>query len=110
MCFEDIKLGRQLASDPKANVQGMNGPTPLIRSDVKRTRIIWMGDGVNVITVWPKTMTGQQGAGVVLSIAHPVQVIRIEDWGPLVCEPWLGADGGAGATVSVALVTLERME
>lgn len=108
MCLEDVRLGRELNPDSGTTTTNLSGVSSLFPVDPKRTRIIFLGDGTTGISVYPRGFNGGQFRGVKLTAQTPVQVVRVEDYGPLVWRDWLADDGGLGGTLSWFLMTLEK--
>jgi hypothetical protein len=110
MCMEDIKLGRQLDTNVSNALVSVAG-SQVAGTSVNRTRLIFSASDLGAtgqIRVWPKRMGTTYTGGICLITGHPTEVVRIEEYGSMICEAWLGATSGGGESLMVTDVSLQK--
>jgi hypothetical protein len=108
MCMEDIRLGRSLNTQVKqVSVTDAAGDV-IVAPDQNRTRLIISTLGTDPIWIWPTRSGTQLTAGFVLTAGAPQMILRVEEWGNLVCNEWHATSPAGVQVCSIMEATLEK--
>jgi hypothetical protein len=107
MCLEDIRLGRKKISAPKTvAVAGAPGNI-VIGTNEARVALIISNDSASQVLHGPKGMDLSATQGLALTSNHPIEVMRIEDWGNAICGEWFALSVAGPSNVSIVEVLLQ---
>lgn len=103
MCWEDIEIGRDLASAPYVKTAPNNAPALVAEADVSRTRITFAVFGAVAAGILPRGTESQILAAFSVSGLVEPLVFTVEEYGKIVQDAWYAF--GTAADVPVLITT-----
>lgn len=108
MCMEDIRLGRESATNVK-RIPSPSG-TLVAPANVNRIRLVFCKAGAGTVNITPRRLsaTPTSADGIQLTDGSPIAIVRIEDYGDCVTDDWFAVNDGNGEDVTVFDTYLQK--
>lgn len=108
MCMEDIRIGRDGGGTSRIVNLSSSTAGQICSADPKRVTLIVSGAENADIYIGPLGFPLSPGSGFKIPQQANPFVMRIEEWGSILREPWFAVQDVSTISLAVAEVTLEK--